>query len=143
MSNFIELAGGAGFLYNWYGKYRPNLTLLFRELPADDSGEASIYAAGWQELRPEELNLEERGGSIRALRGEYFKSRKGTDCFRVRQDGPHMLLQHDWHRRQNITLLPDEDFAYYRHASSNGGGTGYTYAVAPVGWRRRVSIDDI
>ena len=135
----IQLENGQ-YLLNDYGKYCPNLTYVFnKENVKWDDGR--VYF-NWENINPVEMfNLECR--TLSALRGDYWKSKKGTDCFRPHANGKHWLVSERWHGRGSRELFNHQDFRYFRCASSNGGGTGHTYAVIPVGWQRRVSIDDI
>jgi len=134
--NFFALEDGK-YLVKRYGKYEPNLTLIVAD-PSDS------------ELKPFEKGvLNTRvDGTCTAMRGEYYKSKKGTDCFRVHAGGKHTLIRASWGGAFNDSRgFRDEEFikaaVYYRRASSNGGGTGYDYIIVPVGARREISEDDI
>jgi hypothetical protein len=89
------------------------------------------------------LNLE--NGSLDFMRGSYFVSKKGTKIFKIDPNGQHMLLRDDWGGAFNDYrggTLP-EDQLYYHRASSNGGGSGYDYAVIPVGWKQVLKEEDL
>lgn len=84
------------------------------------------------------------GRYLRCLRGDYWKSEKGTNCFRPKADGKHILVQESWgHRHDRGDLEMEDGMVYFRRASSNGGGNGYTYAILPFGWTKEISLDDI
>lgn len=119
------------FLIKKHGKYMPNLSFI-----------SDIPYLDWQSIDATALNL--ANGKFDCLRGDYFVSKKGTKCFAVKDNGKHLLLRDDWggafnsSRGHNLT-----EGLYLRRASSNGGGSGYDYAVVPYGWRHKVSVDDI
>lgn len=121
-------------LMNKFGKYEPNICFISR-----------LPHIMWRSTTPREYNLSPKC-TLKYVRGTYFKSKKkGTNCFRLNENGPHVLLRDDWggaFEKYRGGNLP-EDQLYYRRASSNGGGCGYDYAVIPLGWRKVISEDDI
>lgn len=125
------------YLANSYGKYAEDLTFLV-DMPNIMVFKKSSY------LNPSDLNLDEGKYSFRE--GEYFVSKKGTNCFRFKKDGPHLLVEDEWggafnkYRGGNLKRLKS---LYYKRASSNGGGSGYDYAVIERGTRLELSEDDI
>lgn len=120
-------------LMNKFGKYEPNLCFL-----------SKLPYIMWRRTTAKEYNLSPKC-SLCYVRGTFFKSKKGTNCFRLNENGPHILLRDDWggaFEKYRGRKLP-EDQLYYRRASSNGGGCGYDYAVVPLGWRKVITEDDI
>jgi len=126
----IKLSEGS-FLHNCFGKYEPNLSILTTSevFPKYETREFS------------ELNIE--GIYLSSLRGDYFVSKKGTNCFRVKEDGKHYLYCHSWHGRNATLPFSKVEGLYYRCASSNGGGNGYDYIILPVDWKYQLSEEDI
>ena len=122
-------------LFNNYGKYSPNICFLIKD-PRD---------FGWRNISREELNLP--GGSLEKISGQFFVSKKGTKCFKVQKEGPHMLVRDYWggafnkYRGGNLENLPDIIFS--RRASSNGGGAGYDYVIILVGTRLVITEENI
>ena len=133
--NRIKLEDGV-FLFKEYGKYMPNLSILSEDPEIN-----------WISEKKSRFNL--GTGSVSYLIGDYFVSKKGTNCFRIKKDGKHMLLRDEWggpnYPRTRGGILPKEgdDVFYYRRASSNGGGTGYDYSIVPNKWEYKLSILDI
>lgn len=131
-----------------FGKYEPNLGILFDPKDKEHvNGDNSCRLFVNEDIRKveEELNLTDSCLDGRVF-GDFFTSKKGTKMFRVKADGKHQLLRDSWGGSFNDYrggVLPSEGALYYRRASSNGGGTGYDYAIYPRDWKRSVSIDDL
>lgn len=121
-----------------YGKYRSGLSILVE----------SYQDYGWKREQnlAGEMNVRFDGDTF-VMRGEYFVSKKGTKCFRVHQNGPHILIKNKWGGAFNSTRGfrwgEPEDALYFRRASSNGGGMGNDYIVFPVGYRRQLREEDV
>ena len=138
------------YIINHYGKYCSGLGII---VPKGDShigpyGEDQSIRL-FQEAdskNKSDFNLGE--GPLDSLRGKFFVSKKGTKLFKVDPNGPHILLRDDWggafnsYRGGKLPAM-DGGALYYRRASSNGGGTGYDYAVVPVNWKLEISEDDL
>lgn len=128
----VQLDNGI-FLLKEFGKYLPNLCFL-----------SPLPRLNWEKVLHTDFNLPD--GHLSVLKGDFFISKKGTKCFRVKPEGRHLLLQDNWggpdYPRTRGYNLP-EDQLYFRRASSNGGGTGFDYAVVPVGWRFSLTEEDI
>lgn len=134
MANVITLDNGK-FLIKDYGKYASGLCFV--------SDKPKFF---WNEIKREDLNLGR--GEYAALYGYYYVSKKGTKCFKLssKLQATHMLLRDNWGGAFNSyrgNTLVELNHEYHRRASSNGGGTGYDYAVFPIGWRNILSEDDI
>lgn len=138
--SIIELDNGT-CLYNSYGKYKSNLCFL----GSRESLEKFISGELWRDVPAIEFNLPRGDYSI--IAGEYFVSKKGTKCFRIKEDGKHILIRDNWggcfndYRGGNLEKLPNK--SYYRRASSNGGGTGNDFCIVPTGTKYQLSEDDI
>lgn len=133
MENVVELDNGE-FLIKKYGKYQPDLCFL-----------SKVPAVTYTKVNRADFNLP--CGDISIIYGDYYKSKKGTDCFRVKpkDKAKHILVSDDWggafeDYRGNI--LPDNG-VYYKRKRSNGGGCGTDYAIYDKDWRYRLSVDDI
>ena len=126
-------------LFNKYGKYQPDLTIL---VPS----ESSLVTIPRFHFDAADFNL---SVGVSGFFGRYFKSKKGTDCFEILEDpetAPHILLIDNWggafndYRGRELFKLPN---LYQKRASSNGGGTGYDYVVIEKGVKYNLSEDDI
>lgn len=131
---WIMLSNGK-VLKSRYGKYEPNL-LLISDVPVDFK----------EEFYGSTLNLD-IPGTLKVLYGKFFTTKNGKNAFEVisKEKAPHMLLQDDWGGAWSKYcggVLELSDALYYRRASSNGGGTGYDYAVLPKRWKNNPSIED-
>ena len=129
--NIIQLEDGR-YLFNDFGKYRPNLSFI---LPNQED-------LKWSKIPSNSLNLE--GRILDSVVGNFWVSRKGSNCFEPTTNGKHILIREDWGGSGDRgDLTQNESMLYFRRASSNGGGTGMTYAVLPINYKNKVSIDDI
>lgn len=144
-SNFVALSDGR-FLFNDHGKYRPNLTFILAEIPRCkeeyNNGAEGIQYLDWGETHANAFNLE--GRNMKSLEGDFWVSAKGTNCFAPKKGGKHILVSEDWGGggdRGDLSQI--EGMVYFHRASSNGGGTGNTYAIFPQGFKVAVSVDDI
>ena len=150
--NGITLGDGSVY-FAGFGKYQPNLGFIVNSNDPHydkETGHLHIFMdldlpeGGSSKLR-EELNLKDSGVTAR-LYGDFFVSKKGTKMFRIKESGKDQLLQDDWGGCFNDYrggVLPQEGSLHYRRASSNGGGSGYDYAVYPREWKRTMSADDL
>lgn len=144
-SNFIKLNDNR-YLYNDCGKYRSNLTFILNNVPVSkgewNKGEEGFEYLEWGQTHANEFNLE--GRMMKSLVGDFWVSPKGTNCFAPNPKGKFILVCEDWGgSRDRGDLSSLESMVYFRRASSNGGGTGYTYAIFPLGWKQELSINDI
>ena len=85
------------------------------------------------------------------LKGKYFKSKKGTECFALQEDGPDMIVRIDWGgvfsswSAEDATDIVEKfpDRKKYVRASAHEGKSGYDYIILPVGVKWTPTIDDI
>ena len=129
------------FIVNAYGKYNPNISFV---LDKDFSGDPLEYRkdAPTKELVANtgiSFGTSESGVSV--LFGDFWLSRSGKPHFRPKSYklATHVIIRADWGGfsypgTRGRWSAPD-GVAYFRRASSNGGGTGYDYYVVPVGYR--------
>jgi len=119
-------------LYNNFGKYSPNICFLIK----------NPETFNWISLSREDLPK----GDYSFIRGEYFVSKKGTKCFRIK-DGPHIIIKDSWggafnsYRGGQLEKLPNQLF--FRCASSNGHGMGNDYVIVPYKTYHLLNEDDI
>lgn len=136
-------ATDSGFIFNDFGKYRPNLTfVLDREFCLDKDGKVvnPIQYIKDHEVT-DSFNLD-LNGEAKILFGDFWRSRKGGACFRPKdpKGAKHILVRVDWggafnrSRGFNGDGVADRGAMYFRVASSNGGGSGYDYWILPVGY---------
>mgnify|MGYP000293996395 CR=1 FL=1 len=130
------------FVVNAYGKYRPNISFVLHK---DFSSEDPL---GYRQDPPTKKMVANMGISfgtvesgVSVLFGDFWLSKAGKPHFRPKssQTATHVLLRADWGGfsypgTRGAWSAPD-GVAYFRRASSNGGGTGYDYYVVPVGYR--------
>lgn len=136
LKQYISLDNGK-WLDNQYGKYNPNLTFVFDH----KSGYDWIKITEVEATSMFNLILD---GNIEIMYGQYRKSKKGTDVFDLTKKG-QVLVKVKWGGAFSKTrgyTIPDAAL-YSRRASSNGGGTGYTYFIVDIGWKYQLSEDDI
>lgn len=94
----------------------------------------------------ENLNVHIDGSVCEVIFGDFFVSKKGKDCFRVKENGKHQLIVIDWggafNKSRGCTGDSISEKLYYRRASSNGGGSGYEYIVTTKGYIQGHSADE-
>lgn len=136
MEGIITLDNGK-FLIRDFDKYRSGLCFV-----------SSIPVIPFTEVSPSDLNLPK--GCLKAVYGFFYLSKKGTKCFKCssKEQATHMLLQDNWggpfnSYRGNTLPGVESGALYYHRASSNGGGSGYDYAVVPSNWNYSLSEDEI
>lgn len=136
-----------GFIFNDAGKYRPGLTFVLDssfELDQDGRAVSPIQYVEDREVT-DSFNLD-LDGSAKILFGEFWKSQKGTPCFRPKdpRQAEHILVRVSWGGCSSRTRGVWKEEAktagalYFRRASSNGGGSGCDYWVLPVGYVRQL-----
>lgn len=133
----IKLMNGETLIRR-FGKYEPGICFVL----SDET--VSEY---WRS-EPLNLNLNFDAHDVSWMPGEFWISRKGSSCFRPKDNGPHILVRTNWggcfEPSRGIEYLEVKEFAIYsRKAGSNGGGSGYNYYVFSRDFRKEVSLDDI
>ena len=135
-SDIIQLEGWKRLIRH-YGKYRSGLSIIVNSFSDYHWEEAPALSA--------QMNIR-FDGKTSVMQGEYFVSKKGVKCFRVRNDGPHLLVRSDWggafNQSRGMLDAPGGSL-YFRRARSNGGGTGYDYVIFPVGFRAQLREEDV
>lgn len=124
-----------------YGKYEPNLCFIA------DFDNPMKYLQGTESFVSQFGFKTDSNPEM--LVGDHYISKRGTRCFRIKHNGKHIMYRIDWGRNfgnisrslQSFDVNLDEA-AYYRHARSNGGGTGYDYIVVPREYKKTVSAND-
>lgn len=145
-SDMFQLDTGKLYIKH-YGKYTSGLGIIVDPLDLSIVNPLKGYIKLFREtMKKSDLNLGD--GTLDVMRGTFFTSKKGTKIFRVEADGKHLFLRDDWggcfNSYRGGKLPKESDGAlYYRRASSNGGGSGYDYAIVPVGWTNVLSEDDL
>ena len=135
----VELSNGETMIRR-FGKYMPNLIFLLSE---------ENVSVSWHrhDIEPLKLNIE-FDGDIEWMPGDFWVSKKGSNCFRPSDHGKHLLIKVDWGGPFISTRGDEYDdiknkTLYARRASSNGGGTGYNFYVFPKDYVEIVNIDEI
>lgn len=124
-----------------YGKYQPGIAFFINE------GNCTME---WYDRKVHQidLNLEFDASSIKWIPGDFWVSKKGTNCFRPNENGKHILVEASWGGCFDDTRGTEynriKDLAIYaRRASSNGGGMGDNYYVFPRDFHNELTEDDI
>ena len=130
---------GTSFVVNAYGKYQPNISFV---LAKDFGGDPLKYrsdAPTREMIAGLGLGFGTSESGVSVLFGDFWSSKAGKPHFRPKsvQVASHVLVRASWGgafvRTRGRWEAP-EGAAYFRRASSNGGGTGYDYYVLPVGY---------
>lgn len=127
------------YLFKDYGKYCSNLSIIISKDLVDSEGNFEF----WKSCPSHDLNLDE--GQFEKVQGDFFVSKKGTKIFKIKNNGKHLLVRDNWggcFNNYRGGTLPENQL-YFRRASSNGGGSGYDYAVIPLDWKYTISEDDL
>lgn len=142
-----------GFLVNYFGKYRPNITFIVPKVYDLDKNGKPINPLHYVEDREvtDNMNLD-FDGSASFIFGDFWRSKKGSACFRPKSPmkAKHLLIRVDWggcfnsHRgNYSDDIRSIDGVLYFRRASSNGGGSGYDYWVLPVGYTRVIHDEEV
>lgn len=124
-----------------YGKYQPGIAFFINE---DNN------TIGWldRNIHRLDLNIEFDASGIKWIPGDFWISKKGTKCFRPKENGEHVLVEASWGGCFDDTRGTEynkvKDLAIYaRCASSNGGGMGCNYYIFPREFHNELTEDDI
>jgi hypothetical protein len=139
------------FLYSDYGTYGSGLTLLFSK----EWKEVKVGAVeGSFRVLPLDLfNIRfdaDRELGLQTVEGDFFISRKGTKCFRAKEDGKHIFLRVNWGGAFSDSrgdtpesLGIEKDVLYFHKAKSHGKRLGVDYYIFPKGYQRVIKQEDI
>lgn len=123
-------------LIRHYGKYRAGLSILVN----------SFADYGWKDdpHLGRKMNIQ-FDGKTSVMRGEFFVSKKGTNCFRVKKDGKHLLIRIEWggSKKTRGLITAPKDAVYFKRASSNAGRMGYDYVIFPVDYVLHLKEEDV
>ena len=129
------------FVVNAYGKYRPNISFVLHKGFDGDPLEYRRDVPTKEMIANMGISFGTSESGVSVLFGDFWLSKAGKPHFRPKssQTATHVLLRADWGGfsypgTRGAWSAPD-GVAYFRRASSNGGGTGYDYYVVPVGYR--------
>ena len=137
--NAVKLDNGK-IMINDYGKYASGITFIV------SPGDLPYYEYLQDKDLKESLNVIWQG-TPEFMYGKYWKSKKGSNCFSPcsKKYAKHLLVRLDWGGCFNNTRGYTElqNTLYYKRASSNGGGSGYTYFVIPAESHNTYSEEDL
>lgn len=128
------------YLYNNKGKYMSGLSFICNK-------NQLITDFYHQDQNLKQIINIHFDGSTCFCYGNYFKSKKGTNCFDITAKNPkYILIRVSWggafNETRGIKNVPINPI-YYKRASSNGGGLGNDYLIIPINYKNEISIDDI
>ena len=142
--SFLTLDNG-DIIINMFGKYNPDIVFVLKD----------EYKSYIQEYEPMHNDMRTAlnipwDGEPTVMYGRYWISKKGSPCFTPtsKDMATHILIKNSWggafdHTRGREFDLASSLSEYSRHASSNGGGTGYCYYIMKKGTKNVISTDDI
>lgn len=128
------------FVVNEYGKYQPNISFVMEKSFTGDPLKYRSDAPTREMIAGMGLGFGTLESGVSVLFGDYWSSKAGKPHFRPKlsQVATHVIVRADWggfnHPRTRGSWSAPDGAAYFRRASSNGGGTGYDYYVLPVGY---------
>ena len=141
------------FGVNLFGKYKPNMTFIIPKVFDIGIDEKPISPISYVEDKEitDNMNLN-FNGSAEVIFGDFWRSKKGGACFRPKHpmQAKHLLIRVDWggcfvdsrgNHSEDVAEIPG--VLYFRHARSNGGGTGYDFWVVPVGFTHLIYDEEI
>lgn len=137
MGRDVFMLDGWQRLVKHYGTYRSGMTFLVNNFTDFEWIKDPQISAKMN------LNFD---GDCKLIYGEYFESKKGTKCFRVKKGGKHVLVKvswgGSWNRSRGLRTAPAGSL-YYRRTTSRGGGLGTDYVIFPANYKVSYSINDI
>ena len=129
------------FVVNAYGKYLPGISFVLYKGFDGDPLEYRKDAPTKELVANTGIRFGTSESGVSVIFGDFWLSKAGKPHFRPKSYklATHVLLRADWGGfsypgTRGAWSAPD-GVAYFRRASSNGGGTGYDYYVVPVGYR--------
>lgn len=131
---------GTSFVVNAYGKYQPNISFVLAKDFGDDPLKYRSGAPTREMIAGMGFDFGTSESGVSVLFGDFWSSKAGKPHFRPKspQTATHVIVQANWggfsHPRTRGRWDAPEGAAYFRRASSNGGGTGCDYYVLPVGY---------
>jgi len=128
------------FVVNAYGKYRPNISFVLHKGFDGDPLEYRRDVPTKEMIANMGISFGTSESGVSVLFGDFWLSKAGKPHFRPKSYklATHVIIRADWGGfsypgTRGAWSAPD-GVAYFRRASSNGGGTGYDYYVVPVGY---------
>lgn len=123
-----------------YGKYLPGISFVLHKGFDGDPLEYRNDPPTKKMVANMGISFGTVESGVSVLFGDFWLSKAGKPHFRPKssQTATHVLLRADWGGfsypgTRGAWSAPD-GVAYFRRASSNGGGTGYDYYVVPIGY---------
>ena len=137
------------FIVNAYGKYNPNISFVLSKYFSGDPLEYRRDTPTKKMVANMGISFGTVESGVSVLFGDFWLSKAGKPHFRPKssQTATHVLLRADWGGfsypgTRGRGSAPD-GVAYFRRASSNGGGTGYDYYVVPVGYHLIMNDEEL
>ena len=137
------------FIVNAYGKYNPNISFVLSKYFSGDPLEYRRDTPTKKMVANMGISFGTVESGVSVLFGDFWLSKAGKPHFRPKssQTATHVLLRADWGGfsypgTRGRWSAPD-GVAYFRRASSNGGGTGYDYYVVPVGYHLIMNDEEL
>ena len=145
----------SNYLVKRFGKYEPDMIFVISkkmEMEVNDNGkiiDPLEFTYLYNHIL-EGMNVL-FNGSVDALVGKFWISKKGNKCFSPCEisKASHCLIRVDWGGSFNSTrgnkpyeIEEIKDVTYFCHKASNGGGTGYDYWVVPKDFKNVIGDDE-
>ena len=136
-----------GFIVNKFQRYEPGLCFVLDEYIKNIEREDFSL---WTEALPtlDAVAVSERINysltyATKIVPGDYWVSKKGTRCFKIKKRGyRNILILNEWNCPGKSEWPGLEDYAvYHKKARTNSGRTGYTYTVVPANTHVAISIN--
>jgi hypothetical protein len=132
--------GDGVWIFNDFGKYRPNMTFV-----ADNLGGFVLQSGLKNSMLESELKELDTRLKVQ-YRGHLYTSKKGKTCFKVDPNGSEVFISADWdgYKEHNDGVLVgfDKHALWTWEGKSNGGGIGTVYMVVPINVKALV-LDDM
>ena len=132
-----------------YGKYLPGISFVLHKGFDGDPLEYRNDPPTKKMVANMGISFGTVESGVSVLFGDFWLSKAGKPHFRPKssQTATHVLLRADWGGfsypgTRGRWSAPD-GVAYFRRASSNGGGTGYDYYVVPVGYHLIMNDEEL
>lgn len=129
------------FVVNAYGKYRPNVSFVLAKNFGGDPLKYRSDTPTREMIAGLGLGFGTSESDVSVLFGDFWSSKAGKPHFRPKSPlvATHFIVRAGWgggfgRSRSRGSWSAPEGSAYFRRASSNGGGTGYDYYVLPLGY---------
>jgi len=130
-------------IYNLYDYFIKDEFKKFQQYTYEFNNK--IYSSA-NKIIIDNFNIPFTGDIMYIIEGKFRTNAKGTKIFDLSKNGDY-LIKINWggafSKTRGIEIDKIKNYIYYKHASSNGGGTGYDYIIIDKNFTNEIDIEEI